>query len=140
MKSIKSQTYRTYNQAYYEEILIDYATEPRVAQNFREKFLVSTEDILLVVKMYAKNDYDQHFLNAKLNEIKNHKEFVEIFEIALQNDAMKTAMQIYLRYLTPFDINGKIMDIIITSLKDSVRFHEIKLFYIHQHFDILTIS
>ena len=31
LKSIKSQTYRTYNQAYYEEILIDYATEQRVA-------------------------------------------------------------------------------------------------------------
>ena len=27
LKSIKSQTYRQYNQAYYEEILIDYATE-----------------------------------------------------------------------------------------------------------------
>ena len=49
-------------------------------------------------------------------------------------------MHIYLRYLTAFDINNKIMDLIIQSLKDSVKFHECKLFFIHQHFDILTIS
>jgi len=58
LKSIKSQKYRTYNQAYYEEILIDYATEPRVAQNYRERFLINAEEVLLVLKMYAKNDYD----------------------------------------------------------------------------------
>jgi len=60
--------------------------------------------------------------------------------IALSNDAMKVATQIYLRYLTSFDINNTIMDILINSLKDSTRYHEMKLFYIHQHFDILTIS
>jgi len=60
--------------------------------------------------------------------------------IALSNDAMKVATQIYLRYLTAFDINNTIMDILINSLKDSTRYHEMKLFYIHQHFDILTIS
>ena len=45
----------------------------------------------------------------------------------------------YLRYLTTFDIDNRIMDIIIESLKGSLRFHEHKLFYIHEHFDILTI-
>ena len=49
-------------------------------------------------------------------------------------------MQLYLRYLTAFDISNKIMDFLINSLKDSTRYHEVKLFFIHQHFDILTIS
>ena len=66
LKSIKSQTYRQYNQAYYEEILIDYAVEARVAQNYREKFLVTAEDVLLVLKMYTKNDYTAYFLHANL--------------------------------------------------------------------------
>ena len=51
--------------------------------------------------------------------------------IALSNDAMKVAMQIYLRYLTAFDINNTIMDILINSIKDSTRYHEMKLFFIH---------
>ena len=69
LKSIKSQSYRQYTQAYYEEILIDYATEARVAQNFRERFLISAEDVFLVLKMYAKNDYQTYFLHANLEEI-----------------------------------------------------------------------
>ena len=42
--SLKSQNYRKYTQAFYEEILIDYAIEPRVAQNYRERFLSTAED------------------------------------------------------------------------------------------------
>ena len=82
LKSIKSQNYRQYNQAYYEEILIDYATEARVSQNYRERFLVSAEDVLLVLKMYAKNDYNAYFLHANLSEI-THRQFIELFEIAI---------------------------------------------------------
>ena len=51
---LKCHTYRKYNQAYFEEILIDYAVEQRVAQNYRERFLVSPEDIFLVLEMYSK--------------------------------------------------------------------------------------
>lgn len=43
--SLKSQNYRQYNQAYYEEILIDYGVESRVTLNYRERFLVSAEEI-----------------------------------------------------------------------------------------------
>ena len=47
--NLKAQVYRKYNQAYYEEILIDYNVDQRVAQNYRERFLVSSEDIVLVL-------------------------------------------------------------------------------------------
>ena len=69
LKSIKSQTYRQYNQSYYEEILIDCATEPRVALNYRERFITTPEDVLLVAKMYAKNDYNAYFLASNLDDI-----------------------------------------------------------------------
>jgi len=42
--------------------------------------------------------------------------------------------------MTAYDIDFKIMDILIYSLKDSTKYHEVKLFFIHQHFDIMTIS
>ena len=62
--------------------MIDYATESRVAQNYRERFLTSAEDVFLVLRMYAKNDYHAYFLHANLDDI-NHKQFIELFEISL---------------------------------------------------------
>ena len=49
-------------------------------------------------------------------------------------------MNIYLRFLTPVDITRKIMDIVIASLRETTRFHEMKMFLIHQHFDFLSIK
>jgi len=47
--SIKASTYRRYNQAYYEEIVITSGNvEPRVSQNYREKFLITADDIFIV--------------------------------------------------------------------------------------------
>ena len=43
-----------------------------MAQNYRERFLTSAEDVFLVLKMYAKNDYNAYFLNANLDDI-SHK-------------------------------------------------------------------
>jgi hypothetical protein len=137
--SLKSQNYRKYTQAFYEEILIDYAIEPRVAQNYRERFLSTAEEIYLVLEMYCKNDYVSHFLKINFEEI-SHKQFVELFCICLKSDSFKIAMQIYLRFLTNFDITPKIMEIIILSLRDSCKFHEMKLFLIHEHFDLLSIE
>ena len=37
---VKSINYKNYNVAYYEEILINYKVEARVALNYREKFVV----------------------------------------------------------------------------------------------------
>ena len=46
--------------------MIDYTMEQRVAQNYRERFLVSAEDIYLVLCMYSKNDYVNYFLRLDL--------------------------------------------------------------------------
>lgn len=58
---LKASTYRKYNQAYYEEIVINNDVESRVAQNYRERFLVSAEDIYIVFEMYCKEDYWEQF-------------------------------------------------------------------------------
>ena len=42
---LKCHNYRTYNQAYYEEIVIDYSLEAGATLNFRERFLVTKEDM-----------------------------------------------------------------------------------------------
>lgn len=137
--NLKSQSIRKYTQAFYEEILIDYNVEARVAQNYRERFLVEKEEIYLVLEMYCKQDYVKHFLKVNFADIL-HNEFIELFCICIRYDSFKIALQIYLRFLTSNDITPKIMDLLIISLRDSVKFHEMKLFYMHEHFDILSIS
>ena len=66
---LKSSTYRKYNQAYYEEIVINNEVEARTVQNYREKFLVTAEDIYIVFEMYCKEDYDEEFQKTRKNEI-----------------------------------------------------------------------
>jgi hypothetical protein len=70
----------------------------------------------------------------------SHKQFVNLFEIAIKSDSFKVALQIYLRYLTNNDMDARMMDILIHTLKDSLQFHEIKLFFIHEHFDVYSIA
>lgn len=119
--------------------MIDYNVEQRVSLNYRERFLVEKEEIYLVLEMYCKQDYVNHFLKVHFNEVEHHQ-FIELFSICIKNDSLKIANQIYLRFLTSQDITPKIMDLFILSLRDSVKFHEMKLFYIHEHFDVLSIS
>mmetsp|Transcript_20868 Transcript_20868/g.32209 ORF Transcript_20868/g.32209 Transcript_20868/m.32209 type:complete len:167 (+) Transcript_20868:1327-1827(+) len=88
--------------------------------------------------MYCRNDYVSHFQNINLEEI-SHKQMVELFCICIKNDALKIGFNIYLRFMDSSDITRKIMDIFINSLKRSLEFHEVKLFFIHQHFDLLSI-
>lgn len=138
--SLKCHSYRKYNQAYYEEIVINNDVESRVAQNYREKFLVTADDIYIVFEMYCKEDYDEQFIKTKKNEI-THKQFVDLFIVCLKNDAFKIAILIYSLYLDPVkDMDEKMMDILMSTLKDSVKFHEAKLFYLHEHFDVLSIQ
>jgi len=54
---LKSRNYRKYNQAYFEEMLIDYDVEGRIAYNYRERFILSIEEINLVLEMYTRQDY-----------------------------------------------------------------------------------
>lgn len=135
---IKAHTYRKYNQAYYEEIVIDHKVEDRVAQNYRERFLVSKEDIYIVYEMYCKEDYDEQFLMTDKEEI-SHKQFINLFHICLRNDSFKIAILIYMNYISAADMDSKMMEVILQSIKDSTKSHEIKLFFIHQHFDVLTV-
>ena len=37
-------------------------------------------------------------------------------------------------------MSPKIMDLVIFSLKDSVKFHEMKIFFIHEHFEVLSVA
>jgi hypothetical protein len=97
--TLKSQSIRKYTQAYYEEILIDYNVEARVAQNYRERFLVEKEEIYLVLEMYCKQDYVKHFLKVNFSDIL-HQEFIELFCICIRYDSFKIATQIYLRFLS----------------------------------------
>ena len=55
---LKAATYRQYTPAYYEVIIIYNEIEPRVAQNYRERFLVTPKDIYNVFEMYCKEDFD----------------------------------------------------------------------------------
>tara|TARA_B110000285_G_scaffold150890_1_gene168441 strand:- start:2565 stop:3008 length:444 start_codon:yes stop_codon:yes gene_type:complete len=117
--TLKSLNYRQYNQAFYEEILIDFTVEQRVAQNYRERFLISPQDIYLVLSMYSKNDYVNYFLRLDLSEI-SHKQYIELFIIAIKNDAFKVALHIYLRFLNNSDMDSNMMEIFINTLKDSL--------------------
>lgn len=96
---LKSQFYRKYTNAYYEEILIDYKIESRVAQNFRERFLVDKDEIYQVLEMYCKKDYVHHFLAVNFDGI-THKQMIELFCICIKNDSHKICLQIYLRFLS----------------------------------------
>ena len=136
---LKASTYRRYSQAYFEEIVINNDVEARVAQNYRERFLITAEDIYTVFEMYCKEDYDENFMSTKKSEIIK-SQFIELFIICLRNDSIRIAMLIYTLYLDPqVDMNQKMMDIVMQSIRDSQYFHEFKLFFLHQHFDTLSI-
>ena len=69
--------------------------------------------------MYSKNDYVNYFLRLDLSEI-SHQQFIDLFEIAIKNDAFKVALHIYLRFLNNSDMDSRMMDIFIHTLKDSL--------------------
>jgi len=60
-RSLKCSKYRLYNQAFYEELLIDFRVEERVAQNYRERFVTTEQEVLQVLEMYCKQDYHEYF-------------------------------------------------------------------------------
>mmetsp|Transcript_12402 Transcript_12402/g.19367 ORF Transcript_12402/g.19367 Transcript_12402/m.19367 type:complete len:205 (+) Transcript_12402:4009-4623(+) len=135
---MKSATYRRYDRAYFEEIVINNSVEPRIAKNYREKFLVAAEDIFNVFEMYCKEDYEDEFSKTEKGEI-THKQFVDLFSICLKNDSFKIAILIYSLYLKITDMDSKMMDTLLQSIRESTKSHELKLFYLHEHFDILSV-
>ena len=79
-------------------------------------------------------------MKTKKDEI-THQQFVDLFIICVRSDSFKIGMLIYLMFLQPsVDMDQSMLNIIMTSLKESVYFHEIKLFFIHEHFDELSIE
>lgn len=52
---------------------------------------------------------------------------------------MKVAFNIYLRNLTQKDIKQSDMDLFMNALK-AESFHEAKLFFIHNHFDLMSVK
>lgn len=102
--------------------------------------MVTAEDIYIVFGMYCKEDYDEQFQRTPKDEI-THKQFVDLFIICLRNDSFKIAILIYTLYLQPAqDMDQKMMDILMSTIKESTKFHEMKLFFLHEHFDVLSIS
>ena len=136
---LKCANYRAYNVAYFEEVLIHYMAESRVAQNYRERFLTTPKALNLVLEMYCKNDYIAHFQNINLEDI-SISQLLDMFYICVLRDSFKIAINLYLKYLDRRRIDKRIMDAFILSLKKSVEFHEIKMFFILQHFDLLNIT
>jgi len=50
-------------------------------------------------------------------------------------------MLIYTLYLNPhIDFDRRMVDILMISIRESQKHHEIKLFFIHEHFNVLTVG
>lgn len=89
--------------------------------------------------MYCKVDLVDEF-QGTIKNIITHEEFVDLFIICLKNDSFKIGILIYTLYMNPInDVDEQMIDILIDTMRNSVKFHEIKLFMLHQHFDIMTI-
>ena len=58
----------------------------------------------------------------------------------MRNDSYQIAILIYTLYINPaVDMDAKMMDILMSTIRESSKFHEMKLFLIHEHFDVLSI-
>jgi len=55
---LKSNTYKKYSRAYFEEIIINNEVEQRIATDFRRRYLKTSQDLLNVFEMYCKEDYE----------------------------------------------------------------------------------
>ena len=55
---VKSQGYRKYTRAYFEEIVIKSDLDSRTVSNYRKQFLSDVEDIYTAFQMYCKEDYE----------------------------------------------------------------------------------
>ena len=90
--------------------------------------------------MYAKEDHDMQFVSTNKHKI-SVEQFIDLFVICLKNDSFKIGFLIYTLYLDKDKVmDGKMMELIIKTLRLSVKHHEAKLFFIHQHFDVLSIQ
>mmetsp|Transcript_41398 Transcript_41398/g.63106 ORF Transcript_41398/g.63106 Transcript_41398/m.63106 type:complete len:286 (+) Transcript_41398:1249-2106(+) len=91
VKSPVAHSYRQYNPAYFEEILLDPVSdiEKRVAQNYRERFLVTPTAIYQVLSMYSKKDYMDNFLEMKDIRQLTKAQIIDLFSTCIRHDAFK---------------------------------------------------
>lgn len=90
--------------------------------------------------MYCKEDYVSQFESTIKDQI-THKQMLDLFVICIKNDSFRIAIIIYCLYLNPpQDVDSKVMEVLLGTIRDSQNFHEIKLFLLHQHFDTLSIQ
>jgi len=133
-----SRSYRLYNAAYFEEVLLSEQIDGRVALNYRERFLVEPIAIYQVLQMYSKKDYLEQFLEVDLSGLQQ-QQFIELFLICWRYDAFKVALHLYLKCLSVSDISKPVIDRFIDGIRDSCRYLEIKLFFVLEHFDSMNI-
>lgn len=90
--------------------------------------------------MYCKEDFHEEFIQTKKDDI-THEQYIELFTMCLKADSFKIAILIYTVFLKPTeDMDQRLMDILMNTIKESVKFHEMKLFFLHEHFDVLSIA
>ena len=81
--------------------------------------------------MYSKKDYV---------ETLSREQLLELFILCIRYDSFKIALQLYMNHISANDINSKLMEYLILSMRDSVRLFEIKLYFILTNFDLMTIE
>mmetsp|Transcript_41399 Transcript_41399/g.63111 ORF Transcript_41399/g.63111 Transcript_41399/m.63111 type:complete len:329 (+) Transcript_41399:1432-2418(+) len=135
-------SYRYYTPAYFQEIVLEPSNEveQRSGENYQERFLVTPTAIYQVLSMYSKKDYMDNFLRMDDIHKLSKAQIIDLFTICIRHDAFKLGFQLYCRFLKGPDINRAILRTLTISLRDSIKFMEIKLFFIHEHFDTFDVE
>ena len=90
--------------------------------------------------MYSKKDYMNYFLKMKDIESLNYQQIMDLFLTCIRHDSFKLGLQLYCRFLKGPDITPEVMHRLTQSIKDSPKYLEIKLFFIHEHFSLLDVE
>ena len=106
---IVCRSYRSYNVAYFEEILLMYNVDERIAKNYRERFIITPSQVFEVLHMYSKMDYVIWFLKQDVSGLSNDQ-LLHLFLTCFKNDAMKVALHLYKDHLPVSLIDHKVLD------------------------------
>ena len=87
--------------------------------------------------MYSKKDHVEHFLKMDISEL-GRQRIEDLFLNCIKNDSFLIALQIYLRHLKTLSLN--VIRALISSIRNSSKFFEIKLFFIHEHFRVMKVE
>jgi len=89
--------------------------------------------------MYSKNDFLKHFYDVNVDSL-SYDQIVSLFHICIRHDSYKIGLLIYLKHIKQHDITSDLIKRVISSMKNSNQFHEIKLFFIHHHLEVLSVE